>query len=260
MQTPPLAVIIMAAGQGKRMNNPDLSKVMHPLAGTPLIEHVTRLARRLSPERIVAIVGHCREQVIEHLTTVAPEVRIAVQDEQLGTGHAIMQTREQLEDFEGDVVILSGDAPLTRPETLDRAIARHRAEASVVTVLTALLDDPTGYGRVVRDEAGHISRIVEHKDASDDERAIREINSGIYVFRARPLFDALSRITNDNVQGEYYLTDVFELFRRDQLPMIAEIVEDENEIRGINTIAQLQDMEAIYARMHGPRTVHETSG
>ncbi len=259
MQTPHLAVIIMAAGQGKRMNNPDLSKVMHTLNGTPLIEHVTYLAQRLAPERIVVIVGHCREQVIAHLASVAPEVRIAVQAEQLGTGHAIMQARALLEDFDGDVVILSGDAPLTRTDTLDAAISRHRAEASVVTVLTALLDDPTGYGRVIKDDEGRIRYIVEQKDASEEEKTVREINSGIYVFQARPLFTALSRITNDNAQGEYYLTDVFELFRRDGLPMIAELVDDENEIRGINTIAQLQEMEAIHALMYGNQDVLETS-
>lgn len=249
--TPPLAVIIMAAGQGKRMNNPDLSKVMHPLNGRPLIEHVVRLAERLRPARIVTIVGHCREQVIDHLARIAPAVRIAVQAEQLGTGHAIMQTRTQFADFDGDIVVLSGDAPLTRTSTLETAIERHRRSGCAVTVLTAVLDDATGYGRILRDEDGHILSIVEHKDATDDERAIREINSGIYVFRARPLFEALSRITNDNAQGEYYLTDVFGLFRRDGQSMLAHVVDDENEIRGVNTIAQLEEMEGIHRRMFG---------
>jgi UDP-N-acetylglucosamine diphosphorylase/glucosamine-1-phosphate N-acetyltransferase len=244
-----LAAIIMAAGQGKRMKNPDMAKVMYPLAGVPLIEHVVRLARLSGARQIIAIVGHQRESVIAHLRSVDPGIDTAVQAEQLGTAHAVRQAEQRLRDFDGDVLILSGDAPLTRPETIAAMLDRHRSTGAVVTVLTAVLPDPTGYGRVLRAPDGRISRIVEHKDAKPEELAVGEINSGIYVFRARLVFDALSRVTNDNAQGEYYLPDVFASFARDGLRMEPCIVDSFDEIRGVNTIEQLQEMEAIYTAL-----------
>lgn len=249
MSTPALAAVIMAAGQGKRMKNPDMAKVMHPLAGTPLIEHVVRLARRSHADPVIAIVGHQREAVIAHLAAVDPAVRIAVQAEQLGTAHAVLQAEDALRGFEGDVVILSGDAPLTRSETLERMLATHRTSGAAVTVLTALLPDPTGYGRVLRDAGGRITRIVEHKDATETERAVREINSGIYAFRKDLLFEALHQVGNDNAQGEYYLPDVFEIFAARGFRMEPCVVDSFDEIRGVNTVEQLQDMEQIYASM-----------
>jgi UDP-N-acetylglucosamine pyrophosphorylase len=249
MSTPALAAVIMAAGQGKRMKNPDMAKVMHPLAGTPLIEHVVRLARRSNAEPVIAVVGHQRDAVIAHLATLDPSLRIAVQDAQLGTAHAVLQAEELLRDFEGDVVILSGDAPLTRTATLERMLAVHRDSGAAVTVLTAVLPDPTGYGRVLRDADGRITRIVEHKDASEAEREVREINSGIYAFRKDLLFEALHQVGNDNAQGEYYLPDVFGIFAARGLRMEPCVVESFDEIRGVNTVEQLQDMEQIYASM-----------
>jgi UDP-N-acetylglucosamine diphosphorylase/glucosamine-1-phosphate N-acetyltransferase len=245
----PLAAIIMAAGQGKRMKNPDMAKVMHPLAGTPLIEHVVRLARRSGASRVIAIVGHQRESVIAHLAAIDPGVEIAVQAEQLGTGHAVRQAEALLADFDGNVLILSGDAPLTREATIASMLDRHATTGAAVTVLTALLPDPTGYGRVIRGEDGRILRIIEHKDASPDERTVREINSGIYVFQARPLFAALARVTNDNVQGEYYLPDVFGLFAREGRRMEPCVVDSFDEIRGVNTLEQLQELEKIHAAL-----------
>jgi UDP-N-acetylglucosamine diphosphorylase/glucosamine-1-phosphate N-acetyltransferase len=249
MTTPtlPLAVVIMAAGQGKRMRNPDLAKVMNPLAGIPLIGHVVRLARRSGAGRVIAIVGHQRDSVISWLRESDPGVEIAVQAEQLGTGHAVLQAEPLLRDFEGDVLILSGDAPLTRPETIASMLERHRSTGAVVTVLTAVLPDPTGYGRVVRAADGRISAIVEHKDARPEELVIDEINSGMYIFQARLLFEALKKVTNDNAQGEYYLPDVFAIFARDGKRMEPCVVSSFDEIRGVNTIEQLQEMEIIYA-------------
>ncbi|MDT8323125.1 MAG: sugar phosphate nucleotidyltransferase [Bacteroidota bacterium] len=246
MNTPPLAAVIMAAGQGKRMKNPDRAKVMHTLAGIPLIEHVVRLARSIGAERIIVIVGHQRTQVIEHLSTLDPTIEFAVQAEQLGTGHAVRMAEPQLEDFDGDVVILSGDAPMTRRETMRAALDAHRGASATVTVLTAVLPDPAGYGRVLRDGDGNILRIVEHKDASDEEKAVREINSGIYVFRKKQLFDALARVTNDNAQGEYYLPDVLSIFQREGRVMLPHVVDAFDEIRGVNTVAQLAELERIY--------------
>ncbi len=237
----------MAAGQGKRMKNPDMAKVMHTLADIPLVEHVVRLARSLGADRIIVVVGHQRAQVIEYLSAVDPTIEFAVQAEQLGTGHAVRMAEDLLEDFEGDVVILSGDAPMTRVKTMQAALRKHRDASATVTVLTAMLPDPTGYGRVLRDEDGNILRIVEHKDATEEERAVREINSGIYVFRKHQLFLALARITNDNAQGEYYLPDVFAIFQEEGRVMVPHVVETFDEIRGVNTVEQLAEMEGIFA-------------
>lgn len=245
------AAIIMAAGMGKRMLHPAMAKVMYRLGGRPLIDHVVGLARRCGAERTIVIVGHQREAVIEHLRATAPEAETAVQSEQLGTAHAVLQAKPFLEDFDGDVLILSGDAPLTRTQTIERMLALHRERRAAATVLTAVLPDPDGYGRVVRDRDGRILRIVEHKDATAEERAIREINSGIYVFGCRPLFDALAEVRNDNAQGEYYLPDVFSIFGGRGLRMEPCIVETFDEIRGINTIEQLREMETIHAAMQG---------
>ena len=250
-QTRPLAAVIMAAGQGKRMNNPDKAKVMYELAGMPLVGHVVGLARQLGCDRIVVVVGHQRESVITYLRSFGDSVTTAVQAEQLGTAHAVRQAESALDDFDGDVVILSGDAPMTRLSTLTAALARHRAQHAAVTVLTAVLPDATGYGRVLRDEHGAITQIVEHKDANPEQRAVREINSGMYVFDRRLLFDALRRVGNDNAQGEYYLPDVFAIFRSEGRTMLPFMVEDFDEIRGVNTIEQLEEMERIHARRHG---------
>ena len=244
-----LAAVIMAAGQGKRMQNPDMAKVMHTLGGIPLVDHVIALARRCGASRIIVIVGHQREAVEAHLRAGFPEIEIAVQTQQLGTGHAVLQAGPLLADFDGDVMILSGDAPLTRTSTMARLQRAHDESGAAVTVLTAILPDPAGYGRVIRDGNGAILRIVEHKDASDEERAVREINSGIYLFRKGPLFDALARVRNDNAQGEYYLPDVFAMFAERKLHMEPCLVDSFDEIRGVNTVEQLQDMEHIYERM-----------
>jgi len=247
MTATPLAAVIMAAGQGKRMNNPDQAKVMHTLGGIPLVEHVVRLARSIGANRIIVIVGHQRQSVIDYLQNVEPSVEIAIQDQQLGTGHAVRQAIPALADFEGDILILSGDAPLTQPATVHAALAAHRANNAAVTVLTAVLPDPTGYGRVLRNAEGRITRIVEHKDATEQERSVDEINSGIYVFQKQPLCEALERITNNNAQGEYYLPDVFELYARDNRTMLPFAVASFDELRGVNTVEQLQELEEMYS-------------
>ncbi|MFZ1731835.1 MAG: sugar phosphate nucleotidyltransferase [Bacteroidota bacterium] len=249
----PLAAVIMAAGQGKRMKNPDKAKVMHELAGLPLVGHVIRLAHALECERVVVVVGHQRESVIEFLQAHDASVEFAVQSQQLGTAHAVQMTEEALRGFEGDVVILSGDAPMTRVETLSAALLQHREREAAVTVLTALLPDPTGYGRVIRDDRGEVLKIVEHKDATEAERSVCEINSGIYIFDRRLLFDAMKNVGNDNAQGEYYLPDVIGIFQREARVMIPFVVEDADEIRGVNTLEQLQEMEQVYIRRESER-------
>lgn len=236
----------MAAGQGTRMKNPRMAKVMYTIDGIPLIEHVVRLVHEIGAGKIIAVVGHQRESVIAHLRSLHDGVEFAVQEKQLGTGHAVMQTESALKNFDGEVLILSGDVPLTQPGTIRKMVEFHRASQAVVTVLTAVLPNPSGYGRVIRDPEGKIARIVEEKDATVDERLVREINSGIYVFEKRRLFDAVSKITNDNAQGEYYLPDVFGMFAAQGFRMEPYRVDSFDEIRGVNTPEQLREMEMLY--------------
>jgi UDP-N-acetylglucosamine diphosphorylase/glucosamine-1-phosphate N-acetyltransferase len=251
MKTKEFAAVIMAAGMGKRMKDPSMAKVMHKIGDAPLIEHVVELARSCNATKIIVIVGHQKESVMAHLRSLNCGIEFAMQEEQLGTGHAILQAYPLLEEFTGDILVLSGDVPLTRVQTIQALLQKHNEKAAAATVLTAVLPDPTGYGRILRRSDGTISGIVEQKDATDAERRIREINSGIYVFQAVPLFDALRGVTNDNAQGEYYLPDVIGIFAGRGLHMEPVIVESFDEIRGINTIEQLQEMEQLHRqRVH----------
>ncbi|MEI8033683.1 MAG: sugar phosphate nucleotidyltransferase [Chlorobiaceae bacterium] len=238
-----LSVIIMAAGKGTRMKS-DLPKVLHKANGRPLIDYVLDASKTLSPEKVVLVVGHQAELVRE--ATAGYGVTTALQEPQLGTGHAVMQTETALRDFEGEVLILSGDAPLVNVETLQKLIDFHRSSSAEATVLTAELLDPTGYGRVVRKEKSDVVlKIVEEKDATEAERAIREINSGIYVFKAPVLFSALKRITTNNAQKEYYLTDVFGICFQSGQRVSAFMTDNPEEILGINTPEQLKEAEEV---------------
>ncbi len=235
-----LAVVIMAAGKGTRMNNPDMAKVMFSINGKPMVEHVVDLALKLNAERIVVIVGWQKDSVIDHLSKVfGPRVTCVEQNPQLGTGHAVMQAEKSLADFDGDVLVLSGDVPMMSYATSHSLIEFHRSSRAEATVLTAVLDDATGYGRILRNTDGSVLGIVEHKDATDDQREIREINSGIYVFDAKLLFESLKHITPTNAQKEYYLTDVFHYFWLHQFVVSAVVAPNPVEISGINTVAQL---------------------
>jgi len=238
-----LAVVIMAAGKGTRMNS-DLPKVLHPANGRPVVEYVIEKSQSLDPESIVLIVGHQAEMVRE--ATARFPVSYALQQPQLGTGHAVMQAEPLLNDFIGEIIILSGDAPLFTTRTLKELLAYHRSRNAVATVLTAEMADPAGYGRIIRNDGGEeVLRIVEQKDASELERAVTEINSGVYVFDAKELFSALHGITNSNAQQEYYLTDVFGICFGKGKKVCAFKVSDPNEIRGINTPEQLREAELL---------------
>jgi len=204
----PLAVVIMAAGKGTRMKDPSKAKVMFEVLGKPMIHYVVDLAMKLNVSRVIAIVGYQRDAVIQYLQKSHPNVEIAVQAEQLGTGHAIMQTESLLKNFIGDVVVLSGDVPLLTSESMQKLIKYHYQTAAGATILTADFIDPAGYGRIIRNIDESVKKIVEHKDATEDERRVKEINSGIYIFHGPKLFDSLKHITPQNVQNEYYLTDV----------------------------------------------------
>jgi len=243
-----LAVIIMAAGKGTRMHS-DLPKVLHKANGKPLVEYVLDTSNALDPEKIVLIIGHQAEMVKE--ATADFKVIAALQEPQLGTGHAVMQANNALRNFEGEVLILSGDAPLVTLNSLQQLIAFHRAQNAVATVLTADLADPSGYGRVIRhNNSDIVLKIVEHKDATEEERAVREINSGIYLFNTPVLFQALGEITTNNAQNEYYLTDVFGICFKSGKRVCAFKTENPDEIVGINTPEQLREAEAILLKQH----------
>lgn len=240
----PLAAAIMAAGKGTRMNNPAVAKVMFPVGGVPMIHHVVARALECGAARVIAIIGHNRESVREYLTAAfGTAVEFAEQVEQLGTGHALMQAAPALAGFDGDVLVLSGDVPLLSAATINAMAREHRLRDAVATVLTVIAPDPTGYGRIIRNDDGSVARIVEHKDADDAERAVAEINSGIYIFRAPDLLESLGHLRNDNAQGEYYLTDVFGWFRSMGRTVAAHATDDFAEVQGINTVEQLAGVD-----------------
>ncbi|GGR27044.1 bifunctional UDP-N-acetylglucosamine diphosphorylase/glucosamine-1-phosphate N-acetyltransferase GlmU [Streptomyces griseomycini] len=241
----PAAVVVLAAGEGTRMKSAT-PKVLHDICGRSLVGHVLAAAGELEPENLVVVVGHAREQVTAHLAGVAPEVRTAVQEQQNGTGHAVRMGLEELGGaVEGTVVVVCGDTPLLTGGTLRQLAAAHSADGNAVTVLTAEVPDATGYGRIVRDGTGAVTAIVEHKDASEEQRAIREINSGVFAFDGALLVDALKRVRTDNSQGEEYLTDVLGILREAGHRVGASVAGDHREIAGINNRVQLAEARRI---------------
>lgn len=240
------AIVVLAAGQGKRMNNPDMSKVMALLAGKPLISHVLDQAKKTNPAKIVLIVGHQKQSVIDFVNANYNNIEFTEQKQQLGTGHAVAQTERVLEDFKGDVLILSGDVPLLKSETLDRFILNHNETRSDISVLSTITDSPQGYGRIVRDAEGNFLRIVEEKDADESQKGIKEINSGIYFADSRLLFESLSHVSNNNAQGEYYLTDIIEILYNQGKKVNCLPGADIKELQGINSPDDLALAEKYY--------------
>ena len=235
----PLGLVVLAAGLGRRMRS-TRAKVLHTVAGRAMVLHVLEEAERLGPDRSLVVVGHQAEDV-RH--AVGQRAECVLQAEQLGTGHALATARQAFRGFKGALLVLAGDVPLIRAATLRRLLAKHRRSGASVTVLTTVVDDPAGYGRVVRDDKGGV-RIVEDADASAAEKGIDEINSAIYCFDSAFLFRALSRLGQDNAQGEYYLTDVVEMASRRQAAAIV-VVEDEAEVLGVDSRAALASAEAL---------------
>ena len=241
--TEQLTVIVLAAGGGTRMRSKTM-KVLHPIGGRSMIGHVLAAVSGLEPTRVCAVVGHQREQVGPHILECLPEAVLAVQDEQLGTGHAVRIALDALDEqqvtpVDGTVLIAYGDTPLLEGRTLRWFASEHQAAQAAVSILSGVVDEPRGYGRIVRDEDGDVLAIVEEKDASDEQRSIREINSGILAFDCEFLADAVARIDNDNAKGEYYLTDTVQLARDAGLTVTAFPVDDVWQTEGANDRAQL---------------------
>lgn len=237
----PIAVVILAAGKGTRMQNPDIAKVMYDIQGKPMVGYVLDVAATLQAQRTLLIVGWKKEDVRQYVGEQYPNVEFVDQDDQRGTGHAVQQTADGLKGFEGDLLVLSGDVPLLTEKTAKALVGYHRASGAVATILTAELQDPAGYGRIIHNDDGSVKKIVEHKDASKKELAIAEINSGIYIFDKGKLFDCLANLQPNNAQGEYYLTDVFEHFWKNEWKVSAVKVIDPIEVMGINDLAQLEN-------------------
>jgi bifunctional UDP-N-acetylglucosamine pyrophosphorylase / glucosamine-1-phosphate N-acetyltransferase len=236
--------IILAAGQGTRMKS-KLYKVLHPVCGKPMVQHVIDQVKSLNINEIVTIVGHGAEKVKDQL---GEDSQYALQAEQLGTAHAVQQAGDMLADKEGVTIVVCGDTPLIKAETMEALFKHHEETNAKATILTARAADPTGYGRVVRNEEGFVEKIVEHKDATEQERSITEINTGTYCFDNKLLFETIHKVSNDNVQGEYYLPDVIEILKNQGEIVSAYVTDSFAETLGVNDRVALAEAERIMKR------------
>lgn len=235
-----ITVVILAAGKGTRMNIPELPKVLVPLNKKPLLQYVLEKVEVLNSSKTVVILGHEKEKVKSFLkNNNFSNIKTVVQDPQLGTGHAVDQTKNELQNSNSDVLILCGDVPLLTLETFHGFLDYHKNKHSKLTVLSAISPKPYGYGRIIRDLEGNFIKIVEEKDASENEKLVKEINSGTYLVKSDLLFNALSKVNNKNAQGEYYLTDIVEIIKNEGNEVAAFPTNDINEIQGINSIEDL---------------------
>ncbi len=261
-----IATIILAAGKGTRMKS-DVVKVLHPILGLPMLSYPVALSLNgIKAEKTIVVVGFQAEQIKEMFRS--PQIQFALQEEQLGTGHAALQAIPFLKTFTGTVLILCGDVPLVKPDTLQKFIGAFEESHSILSVLTTVVEHPLGYGRILRSPEGWLEKIVEEKDASERERSIREINTGIYCVKAPFLFDGLREIGKDNAQGEYYLTDLVEIAKQKGLKCSAHVVSDPVEVMGINTrvdlamanevlrLAKLRDLMLSGVTIVDPKTTY----
>lgn len=233
--------VILAAGQGTRMKS-KLYKVLHPVMGRPMVQHVMNQIKTVNLDKIVTIVGFGADTVIDK---IGEQSEFVVQKEQLGTGHAVQQAEEALKDKEGTTIVVCGDTPLITDKTYQELFDHHEKENAKATILTTKVENPAGYGRVIRNNANEVERIVEHKDASEAELAVDEINTGTYCFDNQVLFQALKEVSNDNVQGEYYLPDVIEILRNSGAKVSAFLTPNDEETLGINDRVALAQAEKV---------------
>jgi UDP-N-acetylglucosamine diphosphorylase/glucosamine-1-phosphate N-acetyltransferase len=236
------STIILAAGKGTRMKS-DLAKVLHPIGGIPMLSYTIAAARAAGSRRIIAVIGHQSERIREIFQE--RDLIFVEQKELLGTGHAVLQAKNAFSEKNENIIILCGDVPLIRPKTLKALYEKKERDRATVVVLTTIVENPTGYGRVLTAADGRVTRIVEEKDASSDEKRVREINTGIYCVESRFLFTAVSRLENKNAQQEYYLTDIMEIACKDGIRATSLTVSDPREVMGINTLEELQQAEII---------------
>lgn len=248
-----LVTVILAAGKGTRMKS-KLPKVLHKAGGKTMLQHVIDAAKAAGAKRNIVVTGFGGEMVRE---AIGNQAEFVTQTEQLGTGHAVLQTKELLKDETGTVMVLCGDTPLLTGALLKKLYDEHVAAAAKATVLTAIMPDATGYGRIIRSADGSVEKIVEHKDATEEERKVREVNSGIYCFAAKDLFEALSHVTNDNAQGEYYLPDVLEILKKKGEKIWAVAADDYEDTLGINSRLQLAGAEKILRRRKNEELMSE---
>jgi bifunctional UDP-N-acetylglucosamine pyrophosphorylase/glucosamine-1-phosphate N-acetyltransferase len=234
----PAAVIILAAGEGTRMKS-TTPKVLHPICGWTMLDYVLAAAREVDPAEIIVVVGHRRQEVLRHLAEHAPDVRVVIQHRQGGTGHAVRTVVEEVGLDEGTVVVTYGDTPVLRGRTLAALVRRHDAEQAAVTALTTVMTDPTGYGRIIRDAAGGFVEIIEESETTPEQKAITEVNSGLYAFRASLLADSVKRLSTSNAKGEEYLTDVPVILRAEGHHVATLRMPDPAEVSGVNDRAQL---------------------
>lgn len=248
--------VVLAAGKGKRMKS-NIPKVLHKIGGRPIVDYLVSTLENLKIPKIILVVGYKKKMVFDFFkqnrqdvvkTLRAPQkIEFVEQKKLLGTGHAVLQTEDILADFRGEILVLCGDVPFLSGYTIKKLIRTHRKTKAKATVLTAILDKPKGYGRIVRRKDRSLEKIVEEKDASEKEKKIKEINTGSFCFNSKFLFPALEKIKKDNQQGEYYLTDAIEILRRQNHKISAVVAKDPKEIMGVNSIQQLKLLEKLLA-------------
>jgi UDP-N-acetylglucosamine diphosphorylase/glucosamine-1-phosphate N-acetyltransferase len=237
-----LRIVVLAAGKGTRMSS-DLPKVLHKLKGSPLIDYVLNESELLNPVETILVVGFKKDRVISH-TNTRSNLKYVTQNKQLGTGHAVLQSEELLKNKDGHILILYGDVPNIKASTLQPIIDDHFINNRDLTLITAEIDNPTGYGRIIRDENGNLKKIVEEKDCNNHEKTIKEWNPGIYIFKVPEIFEILNNIKTNNASKEYYLTDAIGLAQESSMKIKAIKIQNSDEVIGINTTDQLEELES----------------
>lgn len=244
------SIIILAAGQGKRMMDKSNAKVMANLAGKPLIRHVLNQVDLLDSEKTVVVIGYQKQKVIDYIKSYRNDILFVEQHEQLGTGHAVDQAENIFKNYDGNILILCGDVPNLRASSLNKFIDKHNSNFADASVLSTITSNPFGYGRIIRNKLGDFIKIVEEKDANPQEKRVNEINSGVYLVKSNLLFNSLKSISNNNAQGEYYLTDIIDILRNQNNKVMAFNVAEFDELQGVNSPKDLIRAEKYHNKIN----------